>query len=169
MRFGDMSVEERLELLDLKTCQPLVDAKTTIAVAIRRFHESWTSYKTITPTLYCIRAEGRGLYLTLGGLRKSYGLSWDTLEAIVATLEVTKNAEGYLLAAEAINAGSEAVPHVLFGLQGHYQGERQYGALDLSSLLPYEDRFVMEVDLSPEAWQDLRLQALNNSELRPSR
>ena len=169
MRLADLSHEERLEQLDLKTCQPLVDAKTTIGVAIRRFHESWTSYKTITPTLYCVRAEGRGLYLTLGSLRKNYGLSWDTVEAIVETLETTKYAEGYLLAAEAVSKTPDDLPRLLFGLQGHYQGERQYGALDLANLTPYESSFSMEPDLAKEDWQDLRLQAVNNSALRPAR
>lgn len=162
MKFSDLSLEQRLEKLELKTCHPLPDAKTTIGFAIRRFNESWLSYKTITPTFYGIRDEGIGIYLTLGKLRRAYDLSWDTVEAIAETLEPVYEIEGYLLATEAVSSEDG---NLLFGLQGHDRGERQYGALNLSTLAPYEGSFLTELDLSKEQWDDLKFQALSNNPL----
>jgi len=160
--FSDLNIEERLEALELKTCRPLPDAKTTIGFAISRFNESWMQYRSITPTLYAIRDESMGLYCTLGKLRRKYALTWELIEAAVEALEQAYAIEGYLLAGEAITTEDTGL---FFGLQGHFQGERQYGALELITFRPYEGSFVTEFDLDKEEWDDLRFQALSNNPL----
>ena len=159
MRLADIAIAERLELLGLKSCRPLPDAKTTIKFALGRFHESWSEYRTISPTLYAIKNESMGIYMTLGRLRRTYAMTWDTLDAILEALEETYKIEGYILATEAIN---EAQAQYLFALQGHHEGEKQYGALDLVTLSTFADSFVTEFDVSAETWQDLKLQARSN-------
>lgn len=160
--FSDFSVDERLDRLELKTCRPLPDAKTTIGLAIARFNESWGEYRSITPTLYAIRDESMGLYCTLGKLRRKHTLNWNLVDSAIDALEQRYAIEGYLLAGEAITTAETSL---LFGLQGHYQGERQYGALDLITYTPYEGEFVTEFDLSKPEWDDLRFQALSNNPL----
>lgn len=160
--FSGLSLQERLDTLELKTCRPLPDAKTSIGFAMVRFNESWAEYRSITPTLYAIRDESMGLYCTLGKLRRNYPLTWDLVEAAVEALEQQYAIEGYLLATEAIATND---PTMLFGLQGHYRGERQYGALNLITYAPYETAFVTEFDVSKEAWDDLKFQALSANPL----
>ena len=162
MKLRDLSIQERLENLELKSCQPLPDAKKAIQFAIQRFNESWLNYRTITPTLYSIRDEGTGLYLTLGKLRRSCEMSWETIEAIVEVLEQAFQIEGYMLASEAISLDGE---DLLFGLQGHDRGERHYGALALTTLVPFEASFVTEFDVLKATWDDLKFQALTSNPL----
>ena len=157
---ADLPLETRLDDLPVKACRPLFDAKTATTFALERFHESWHSYRTITPTLYGIREEGRGVYVTLGHLRKPYGLSWATLDALVEALEARFAVHGYLLASEAV--GDEP-PKLLFGLQGHTYGEKHYGGLDLTTFAPFEGFITTEFDVLPEVWRDLRLEAVSNS------
>ena len=159
---ADLPVTTRLDDLPLKTCRPLPDAKAAIAFALERFHESWHGYHTVTPTLYGICEEGRGVYITLGHLRKSYGLSWATVDALNEALEARYATHGYLLASEAV--GDEP-PRLLFGLQGHSYGEKHYGGLDLTTFAPFEGFITTEFDVSPDAWRDLRLEAVSNSGL----
>lgn len=158
----ELSVETRLDDLPVKTCRPLVDAKGAIAFALERFHESWHAYKTITPTLYGIREEGRGVYLTLGNLRRSYGLTPATLDSLTEAFEHHYGIDGYLLASKAV--GGDPL-RLLFGLQGHTFGEKHYGALDLITFQPFEDFFQTEFDVSKELWEDLQLEAATNSGL----
>ena len=155
----DLTIEERLETLSLEGCRPLPDAKTAISFALSRFHEAWSAYRRITPTLYSI-GDGRGVYVTLGTLRRSYGLNWATVEGVVEALEHHRPLTGYLLATEAV--GGDPLNH-LFGLQGHNYGEKQYGALDLATLTPFEATFTTELDVTPEAWRDLQQQAAANN------
>ena len=164
---ADLTIEERLETLSLKQCRPLPDAKTAISFALSRFHEAWSAYRSITPTLYGI-GDGRGVYVTLGTLRRSYGLSWQTVEGVVEVLEHHRPLTGYLLATEAV--GGDPLNH-LFGLQGHDYGEKQYGALDLATLTPFETTFTTELDVTKEAWRDLQQQAAANNPFltKPSR
>ena len=156
----DLPLATRLDDLPLKSCRPLPDAKAAITFALERFHESWHSYRSITPTLYGIREEGAGVYLTLGHLRRSYGLGWETIDALTEALEARFEISGYLLASEAV--GDEP-PRLLFGLQGHTFGEKHYGGLDLTTFAPFEGFMTTEFDLTPEAWQDVRLEAASNS------
>jgi hypothetical protein len=156
----DTPVAQRLDDMPVKLCRPLPTAKAGISFALSRFHESWQSYRTITPTLYGLREADRGVYLTLGHLRKREGLNQKTLAALIEGLEYQYQIDGYLLACEGV-AGE--TPQLLFGLQGHFLGERQYGALELATLRPYESTFVTEFDVSPEDWSDLRLQAQTNT------
>lgn len=157
--FSQLTLAERLARLELKSCRPLPDAKTAISVAIGRFHESWTAYKTITPTLYFIKEGSMGMYVTLGKLRREFELNWEMLEAMIEAVELSYGLEGYLLASEGI---TQEDPQYLFALEGHYRGEKQYGALELATLSPYTARFVTEFDVSGEVWQDLKLQASSN-------
>ncbi len=162
MSFADLAIAKRLELLELKSCRPLPDAKAAIKFALTRFHESWTEYRTITPTLYAIKDGSMGIYLTLGKLRRNYTMSWETLEAITEALEESYQIEGYLLASEGI---TEDDPQLVFALQGHHEGERHYGALELITLNTYPYRFITEFDVSGESWKDLKLQASANNPL----
>lgn len=155
---ADLSLEERLRLLGPKPCRPLPDGAAAIKFALERFNATWSQYRSITPTLYPIRRQGRGSYVTLGQLRRSFGLSQATLEAVLEALDHQMPLDGFLLAAEAV--GGEP-PRLLFALQGHDQGERHYGGLELATLTPFEHRFVTEFDVAAEDWQDLRLQAQN--------
>lgn len=156
----DLPLTIRLDDLPLKTCRPLPDAAAAIRFALERFHESWHAYHSITPTLYGMREEGLGVYLTLGHLRKAYGLSWTTVDALTEALEARYGAHGYLLASEAV--GDEP-PKLLFGLQGHSHGEKHYGGLDLATFAPFEGFITTEFDVSTEVWRDLRLEAASNS------
>ncbi len=157
--FADLTLEERLKVLEPKSCRPLPDAKVAIAFAVTRFHESWHPYRTVTPTLYLLREEGQGVYVTLGKMRRGYGLSRETLDAALEALTPAYGLHGFLLASEAV--GGEP-PRLLFGLQGHEHGEKHYGGLELSTLTPFEAGFSTEFDLSADAWQDARLQASNS-------
>lgn len=161
---AELPVTTRLDDLPVNLCRPLVDAKTAIDFALKRFHESWHNYRSITPTLYGIREEGRGVYLTLGHLRRSYGLNQDTLSALAEAVKHSYNTSGYLLASEAV--GGEPLK-LLYGLQGHDYGEKHYGGLDLVTFQPFEGYFQTEFDLSKAAWEDARLEALTNSGLSP--
>ena len=156
--FTELSWQNRLEAVPSKTCRPLPDAKTAITFALERFHETWQGYRTITPTLYPLR-DGPGTYLTLGGLRRSYGLTWPTLDALLEALDVQRELTGYLLATEAVGG---TPLHFLFALQGHERGERHYGALNLSNLTPFEQTFTSEPDAETR-WQALRLEARSSA------
>ena len=160
---NDLPVKTRLDDLPVKSCRPLPDAAAAIRFALERFHESWHSYHTVTPTLYGVREEGLGVYLTLGHLRKPYGLSWATVDALNEALETRYTTHGYLLASEAV--GDEP-PRLLFGLQGHTHGEKHYGGLDVTTFVPFEGFITTEFDVSPKAWRDLRLAAVSNSGVR---
>jgi hypothetical protein len=157
---SDIPLQQRLDDMPLKLCRPLPTARAGISFALSRFHESWHSYRTITPTLYGLREADRGVYLTLGHLRKREGLNQQTLTALIEGLEYQYRIDGYLLACEGV-AGD--VPQLLFGLQGYVLGERHYGALELATLRPYESTFVTEFDVPPAVWSDLRLQAQTNT------
>lgn len=159
---ASLNIETRLDDLPVKTCRPLVDANGAIAFALERFHESWHSYKTITPTLYGIRQAGRGVYITLGSLRRAYGLTAETLDALTEALKHHYAIDGYLLASKAVGGNPLTL---LFGLQGHSFGEKHYGALDLITFQPFEDFFQTEFDVTKEAWEDLQLEAATNSGL----
>ncbi len=154
----DLPLATRLDDL-VKTCRPLPDAAAAIRFALERFHESWHGYHTVTPTLYGVR-EGPGVYLTLGHLRKAYGLTWATVDALTEALQARYATHGYLLTSEAV--GDEPLK-LLFGLQGHTHGEKHYGGLDLTTFAPFEGFITTEFDVAPETWRDLRLEAVSNS------
>ena len=158
--FHELTLEQRAEALAPRACRPLHTAPTAISFALERFHETWTAYRSITPTLYAIAPTRRGSYVTLGRLRARYGSSWDLVHAAVEVLEARLAATGFLVAGAAV--GGEPV-RALFGLQGHEEGERHYGALDLRTLQPYEHAFEMEVDLPEDRWADRWQEAVSNS------
>ena len=158
--FDELSLQERGDALAPRACRPLHTASATIAFALERFHETWTAYRSITPTLYAIAPTRRGVYVTLGRLRARYGLHWDLVHATVEVLEARFAATGFLLAGGAV--GGDPV-RALFGLQGHEEGERHYGALDLRTLQPYEHAFEMEVDLPENRWKDRWQEAVTNA------
>lgn len=160
---GALPLDERAELIQITPCRALHTPKAAIDFALGRFHETWSLYRSVTPTLYALSDGARGHYVTLGRLRARYGVRWATVDAVVELLEARHAVTGYLLATLAVG-GEPARP--LFALQGHHQGERHYGALDLSALTPHEGGFDTELDLSPEAWQDRWLEAATNSGLR---
>lgn len=143
-----------------KRCRPLPTASVAISFALERFHESWTAYRSITPTYYAIVPEGYGAYVTLGRLRSRYALDWATVDAIHALFEGDAGATGFLVASVAV--GGEP-PRALFGLQGQEYGERHYGALDLRTLAPHEQAFWSELDLGDAAWRDAWQEAVTNS------
>lgn len=161
-QFSSLSASERLELLTFSTCRPLRDAKEATQFAIGRFHESWHTYHTITPTLYLISDHAPGNYVTLGRLRKRYGLSWDTIEAALDAIEFQRPLNGYLIAAA--GAGGEPL-RPLFTLYGHAWGEVQHGALDLTYYTPFEERFKTEFELAPDVWQGVWREATSNTNL----
>jgi hypothetical protein len=163
-RLSNIPVSERLALLAFSTCRPLRDAKEATEFAIQRFHESWHTYRTVTPTLYLISDHTPGTYLTLGQVRKKYGLSWDTLEAVLEAVEQSRSINGYLLAAPGV--GGEPL-RPLFTLHGHAWGEVHQGALDLTHYTPFETAFTTE--LESDGWQDLWHEAATNANLTQKR
>lgn len=160
---------ERLQELDLdaraasfapRACRPLHDAEHAIGLAIERFHESWTAYRTLTPTFYAIAPTRRGAYVTLGRLRARFRMDWQLIHAMFEVFERRSGATGFLVATAAV--GGDPV-RALFGLQGHDAGERHYGALDLRTLQPFEHAFESELDLAPDAWAERWQEAVTNS------
>lgn len=154
--------EERWGAIAPRDCRPLYTPKAAIDLAIARFHESWSAYRSITPTVYAIGESVPGTYVTLGRLRKRYGMRTETLDAVVEALTLFRRADGFLLATEAV--GDEP-PKALFGLSGHQHGEVLRGALDLSVLSPFEDEFQTELDVPAGEWRFLWLEARTNSGL----
>lgn len=159
---GAVPLEERLARLDVRTCRPLYTPRAAIDLAIARFHESWSRYRTITPTVYAIGASVPGAYVTLGRLRGRYGVRPETLDAVAEALEHARQAEGFLLACEAVGG---APPRALFGLWGHQHGEPLRGALDLAFLAPFEGAFRTELEHPPGEWRYAWLEARTNSGL----
>lgn len=159
-KLEDLPPHERLRDVTLSSAPPLHTARTTIGYAIERFHASWSQYRTLTPTLYAIAPTRRGVYVTLGRLRARHGMSWEIVEALFEAFVAEYEATGYLVATAAVGGDP---PRALFGLQGHDDGERHYGALDLRTLAPWERAFQTELDLPPEAWDDLWQQAVTES------
>lgn len=157
-----MPLAARAALLRPTPCRALYTARDAIDYALRRFHEPWVRYRTLTPTLYGISDEPRSVYLTLGRTRARFGLSWRTVDAALEALGVDLALDGHLLAAPAVG-GADGDLRALFGLQGHHHGERHYGALDLATLTPFEGAFQSEVDVPPARWRDAWLQAASNS------
>lgn len=151
-----------LERLTVNSCRPLRDAKETVGFAIARFHESWSRYRTVTPTLYLIGDDAPGAFVTLGRLRRAQGLSWATVEAVVEALEGEREVRGFIVAASGVG-GDPLTP--LFTLQGHELGERHYGALHLTLLTPFEQGFVTELDLEAGIWQERWAEAASNANL----
>jgi len=161
-RLRDVPIKDRLGDLSVSSCRPLRDAKEAVQYALARFHESWSAYRTVTPTLYLIHDEAPGAFVTLGRLRKRYGLSWETLGAVLEALSEGREVHGFILAAPGVG-GDPLRP--LFTLQGHERGERQYGALDLALLVPFEHPFVTEFDLGADAWGARWAEAASNVNL----
>lgn len=155
-----LPIDARIEVLEPKSCRPLHTAQTAIGFALERFHESWTAYRSITPTLYVIAPTRRGVYVTLGRLRARFGMDWDLVDAAVEALEARYAATGFLVATAVV--GGDPL-RALFGVQGHEQGERHYGALDLRTLQPFEASFTTELDLAPQDWLDRWQEAVTNT------
>ncbi len=155
-----LPVTARVSVIEPKSCPPLHTPQVAIQFAIERFHESWTAYRSITPTIYAIAPTRRGSYVTLGRLRAKYGMDWDNVHAIAEVFEQRYAATGFLVAGAAV--GGDPV-RALFSLQGHNEGERHYGALDLRTLRPFEDVFESELDLPADQWTDRWQEAVSNS------
>ena len=147
-----------------KRCRPLPTASEAMSFALERFHESWTAYRSITPTYYAVVPEGYGAYVTLGRLRRRFALDWAGIDAIHALFAADSGATGFLVASAAV--GGEP-PRALFGVQGQEHGERHYGALDLRTLQPHEHAFASELDLGDVAWRDAWQEAVTNSGIAP--
>lgn len=146
--------------MEPKACRPLHTPKIAIGFAIERFHESWTAYRSITPTLYAIAPTRRGVYVTLGRLRNRYGMDWDVAHAVAELFEQQYAATGFLYAGASV--GGDPV-RALFGLRGHDAGEPHYGALDLRTLRPFEQPFETELDLPSGEWADRWQEAVTNT------
>lgn len=155
-----LPVSDRVAIIGPKSCRPLHTPQIAIQFAIERFHEAWTAYRSITPTMYAVAPTRRGSYVTLGRLRGKYELDWDTVHAIAEVFEQRYAATGFLVAGAAVG-GDPA--RALFSLQGHDEGERHYGALDLRTLRPFEAAFASELDLPADQWADRWQEAVSNS------
>jgi hypothetical protein len=155
-----LSIDARIEALEPKACRPLHTAQIAIGFALERFHESWTAYRSITPTLYAIAPTRRGVYVTLGRLRSRFAMDWDLVDAAFEALASRHAATGYLVATAA--TGGDPL-RALFGVQGHDLGERHYGALDLRTLQPFEASFGTELDMPPQDWRDRWQEAVTNT------
>ena len=153
-------MDTRIEVLEPHACRPLHTAQVAIGFALERFHESWTAYRSITPTLYAIAPTRRGAYVTLGRLRARFGVDWALVDAAVEALEAQHAATGFLVATAAV--GGDPL-RALFGVQGHELGERHYGALDLRTLQPFEASFATELDLPRHAWDERWQEAVTNT------
>lgn len=155
-----LPLEARAAAVEPKACRPLHTPKIAIGFAIERFHESWTAYRSITPTLYAIAPTRRGVYVTLGRLRNRYGMDWDVAHAVAELFEQQYAATGFLYAGASV--GGDPV-RALFGLRGHDAGEPHYGALDLRTLRPFEQPFETELDLPSGDWTDRWQEAVTNT------
>jgi hypothetical protein len=161
-RLSAVPAADRLELFTVTPCRPLRDAREAVGYAIARFHESWSRYRTVTPTLYLVGDDAPGLFVTLGRLRKRYGLSWDTTQAVVEAFEGQREVRGFIVAASGVG-GDPLTP--LFTLQGHDLGERHHGALDLTLLTPFEQGFATELELEAGVWQERWAEAAATAKL----
>lgn len=147
---AELPLEQRERELLLTPCRPLLTPKVAIDFAIARFHETWTRYRSITPTVYAVGDRAPGVYVTLGRLRARYRLDGALVDAIAEVFEARYAARGFLVASEAVAAdGARA----LFGLRGRVEDEVHEGALDLALLAPHEGAFLTELDMGSEAWR----------------